>query len=121
MFCGKCGAKVSDSDKYCMNCGNKIYNDIEKKIDTDVYVSQYNASNTESYMCLIISIITIILSLLPINKIYMIVVIGISIAVTIVNILKYKKYKDKVLFISILLSIASIYTSLGWLYYLFVS
>lgn len=24
MFCGKCGNKVKDTDKYCGNCGNNI-------------------------------------------------------------------------------------------------
>ena len=72
MFCGKCGTKVNENDKYCMNCGNKVVSEIEiPTTNTDVYVSKYAPIQQESYFNLIISILAIILSIIPLNIIYM--------------------------------------------------
>lgn len=118
MFCGKCGTKANDNDKYCMNCGNKLIVDVINKEDIAPITSCYNPIDKYSYINLITSVIIFIMALLPIHQTYMITIIGVSVIASIVNIIRYRLIKDKVLFISILISSAALYTALGWLYYL---
>ncbi len=121
MFCGKCGTKAGDNDRYCMNCGNRLINVPNVTPNATIkYVSCYSKADMISYIFLNLNIVLFILSLLPINKIYMGVIIGLSIAAITATIIKYRNRKDSVLFFSILLACGSLYTSLGWLYYLFV-
>lgn len=121
MFCSKCGIKVNDTDKYCLNCGNKLFNnEINDCVNNSEYVSEYNTNDLYSYKYLFIAIVLFVLSLIPINNIYMIVMVLFTLVSSIVDIIRYKKIKDRVSFISILISLASLYTSIGWLYYLIV-
>ena len=78
MFCGKCGNKVKDTDKYCENCGNNIVAQKEKN-----KVGLFNVFKNITIVIIVLAIIGSIISVSLIG------VWGIFLIALIVAYLKY--------------------------------
>ena len=123
MYCGNCGNKVNDSDKYCEYCGYRLeyqYKYEEKENIEKEFVTVYEKPTYISNVILLISVVIFVLSLLPIHLYYTILMTVIDVVAIVINIVLYRRRKDKNLFFSIILNCASLYTILGWIYYLLV-
>ena len=130
MYCSNCGKEINEAYLYCSNCGSKIdiveiqraknYNDQVYQPKLDLYVSAYNPITKQSIIVFLCSVFLTILALLPINMLYLLGVLQVSVALLVLSIVFYKKRKDKMLFVSCIINAASIYTILGWMYYLLV-
>ena len=123
MYCGNCGNKVNDTDKYCENCGFRINYDFYQERVEQIKVEEvtvYEEPNEKSQIALIASVVIFILSLLPLHLIYTSCMVIISVSAIIATAILYRKRKDKKLVLSIILNCASFYTVLGWIYYLLV-
>lgn len=115
MFCENCGNQVQEADEYCNKCGC-LLNDVEYKKDNNV-----ESPILISKILLSISCFVLFIGLVPINIIYEIVMLVLTIPLLILSIIFYFKRKDKMLLITIILNSAGIYTLLGWIYYIFVA
>ena len=123
MYCGNCGSKVNDTDKYCENCGFRINYDFYQERVEQIKVEEvtvYEEPNEKSQIAMIASVVIFILSLLPLHLIYASCMAIISASAIIATAILYRKRKDKKLLLSIILNCASLYTVLGWIYYLLV-
>jgi len=123
VYCGNCGNKVNDSDKYCEYCGYRLeyqYKYEEKENIEKEFVTVYEKPTYISNVILLISVVIFVLSLLPIHLYYTILMTVIDVVAIVINIVLYRRRKDKNLFFSIILNCASLYTILGWIYYLLV-
>lgn len=75
-FCGNCGAKLKENDKFCSNCGqsiNSIQYEINDKIKNEDIRDKYSDDNTLAILGFIfalfhLSIIGLILCIIALSK-----------------------------------------------------
>ena len=67
MFCSKCGKNIADNTRFCVNCGNRLYNDQEQPIQNTTNTYQQAATKTKLNVMALVGFILGCISFISVN------------------------------------------------------